>query len=129
MTNAIEKNQELKSRTTQFLSQLDSRVIREAMENENDDIVADLFSQAGVSSRESYLVWVRDYKELINEISDMQRTLRATSKKKDSEGLGGDLERMYRDYNRPRITELLRMREASKVAARISRSKAVASAA
>lgn len=77
------------------------------------------FSNAKISSRESYLAWVARYKSLINRAGETQRCLRQEICSKEFP----DSEQRFRIYNADYITRLIEVRRASKIAARESRNQ------
>jgi hypothetical protein len=77
------------------------------------------FSNAKISSRESYLAWVARYKSLINRAGETQRCLRQEIRSKEYP----DSEQTSRSHNANYITRLIEVRRASKIAARESRNQ------
>lgn len=84
-----------------------------AIELDAPTAVAEAFEQAGITDRDSYLAWVVEYKRIIADATQVQRSLRRQ----------GDWEMSLRAGNKRLISRLILLRRASKIAAAMSRIK------
>jgi hypothetical protein len=110
MTELFNRNREIQTQIRNMIAPHNGLTSDSTPEDIHSSFVA-----IGVNDRASYLNWVHQYSQLINEASDMQRALRVLAKQED------DTAQCYRAMNKAAISRAIAVRHLSRMASRVSR--------